>query len=131
MIVDTSALVAMVAHEHEASPFERALSGAGRASVSAGSWVEFSTVLVRKFRVSDPIPVLSAMSETYDLAIVPVTPEQVSIAARGYATYGRGTGHRARLNFGDCFAYALAKATGEPLLFKGDDFTHTDVRRAI
>ena len=61
---------------------------------------------------------------------MPVTAVQAEIGRRGYREYGRGTGHPARLNLGDCFSYALAKETGEPLLFKGDDFTHTDIARA-
>jgi ribonuclease VapC len=65
------------------------------------------------------------------LRIEPVTEDQVRIARDAYREYGKGSGHRARLNFGDCFAYALARVTGEPLLFKGDDFTHTDIASAL
>jgi len=65
------------------------------------------------------------------LTIEPVTLAQVEIAREAYARYGRGIGHPARLNFGDCFAYALAKQTGEPLLFVGDDFVHTDLAFAV
>jgi len=63
--------------------------------------------------------------------IEPVTEAQARIAREAYRDFGRGSGHPARLNFGDCFAYALARTTGEPLLFKGDDFTHTDVIPAL
>ncbi len=65
------------------------------------------------------------------IEIVPVTVDQARIGHDAYRSYGRGTGHAARLNFGDCFSYALAKATGEPLLFKGDDFPRTDVASAV
>jgi len=65
-----------------------------------------------------------------EMVIEPVTVEQARIARQAYRDFGRGSGHRANLNFGDCFAYALARVKREPLLFKGDDFTHTDVRRA-
>ena len=64
------------------------------------------------------------------IAIEPVTEAQAKVARAAYRDFGRGSGHPARLNFGDCFAYALAQTTGEPLLFKGDDFVHTDVRSA-
>ena len=65
------------------------------------------------------------------LVIEPVTEAQARIAREAYRDFGRGSGHPARLNFGDCFSYALARATGEPLLFKGDDFAHTDITPAL
>jgi ribonuclease VapC len=65
------------------------------------------------------------------IVIEPVTEAQAHIARQAYRDYGRGSGHPARLNFGDCFAYALARATGEPLLFKGGNFRHTDIAPAI
>ncbi len=65
------------------------------------------------------------------MAIEPVTDTQARIARQAYSDFGKGSGHPAQLNFGDCFAYALAKAKREPLLFKGDDFPHTDVARAL
>jgi len=66
-----------------------------------------------------------------DVEIVDVTAEQAHIARAAYRDFGRGSGHPARLNFGDCFSYALARATGEPLLFKGDDFVHTDLTPGV
>ena len=65
------------------------------------------------------------------VTIEPVDEDQVRIARAAYRAYGRGSGHQARLNFGDCFSYALAKVRDEPLLFKGDDFSHTDLRSAV
>ena len=65
------------------------------------------------------------------LVVEPVTEAQARIAGEAYRDFGRGSGHPARLNFGDCFSYALARATGEPLLFKGDDFAHTDITPAL
>lgn len=65
------------------------------------------------------------------IAIEPVSAAQAHIARQAYRDFGRGSGHLARLNFGDCFAYALARASGEPLLFKGDDFQHTDIVSAL
>jgi ribonuclease VapC len=63
--------------------------------------------------------------------VEPVTVEQARIAREAYRDFGKGSGHPAKLNFGDCFAYALARATGEPILFKGDDFRHTDLAPTI
>ena len=69
--------------------------------------------------------------EVAQLAVVPVTGSQATLARAAYRDYGKGSGHPARLNFGDCFAYALATESGEPLLFKGDDFGHTDISPAL
>jgi len=66
-----------------------------------------------------------------NISVEPVTLEQARLAREAYRDFGKGSGHPAKLNFGDCFAYALAKATGEPLLFKGDDFIHTDISSAL
>ncbi|HEX8301884.1 type II toxin-antitoxin system VapC family toxin [Sphingomonas sp.] len=125
MIVDTSALVAMLRGEAEADSFYDLLEGNPGARISAGSWVELGPVLLAlglpalDEKLHDLVRVLR-------LSISPVTAEQAEIGRRAYARFGKGN-HRARLNFGDCFAYALAKASGEPLLFKGDDFGHTDI----
>ena len=129
MIVDTSALVAIFARETEGDTFARLMSVAGGCAMSAGSYVEMSGVLTRRFG-ADPVPVLDWFARRFAVTIEPVTVEQARLGQLAYRTYGRGTGHPARLNLGDCFAYALAKATGEPLLFKGDDFNRTDIRSA-
>jgi len=75
--------------------------------------------------------VVDELVATLAITLEPVTLEQGRIAADANRRFGRGSGHPARVNFGDCFSYALAKATGEPLLFKGDDFGHTDVAAAL
>lgn len=131
MIVDTSALVAIFADEPERDLFTALLSGSERNLVAGGSWVEFATVLIRRFGVTRPQLVQRELREAFSLSIQAVTTEQVTLAIDGYARFGRGSGHLAGLNLGDCFAYALAKATGEPLLFKGDDFAQTDLEPAI
>ena len=129
MIVDTSAIMAMLLEEAEADEMLRLMVTAPARRMSAGSWVELGTVLVRR-----QDPELARRAERIlpglRIDVVPVTAVQAEIGRRGYREYGRGTGHPARLNLGDCFSYALAKETGEPLLFKGDDFTHTDIARA-
>ena len=97
--------------------------------MSAATWLETSIVVDGRRN-----PVLSRKFDRFlaelDITIEPVTVEHAQIAREAYRDFGRGSGHPAKLNFGDCFSYALAKATGEPLLFKGDDFSHTDVRTA-
>ncbi len=127
MIVDTSALIALLRAEPDAPRFAKALaaSGVGK-QISAANYLEAAIVIDG---ARDPIASrrLDELMTKAGIAIVPVTAEQAAIARAAYRDFGKGSGHPAGLNFGDCFAYALAKATGEPLLFKGDDFGHTDI----
>jgi ribonuclease VapC len=106
------------------------LESASRVRLSTASYLETSIVLDKERN-----PVLSAGLEELiaevDILIEPVTPEQAHIARAAYRDYGKGSGHPANLNFGDCFSYALARAKREPILFKGDDFIHTDLRPAV
>jgi ribonuclease VapC len=126
MIVDTSALVAIVRGEPDAPALLTAMRDADGLSMSAATALELSLVIgpARHERGL-------AFLEESGIAIVAFTAAHLAAARAGHARYGRGSGSRARLNFGDCFSYALAKVTGEPLLFKGDDFTHTDVTPAL
>lgn len=126
MIVDTSAIVAILAGEPEREEFLTLLTGTSRVLMSAGNWIELSAVVTRSMRKDHALK-LDGLFEDLAISIVPVTVVQAEIGHRAYRKYGRGTDHPAYLNFGDCFAYALAKDTGEPLLFKGDDFSHTDI----
>ena len=125
MIVDTSALLAIFFEEPEAEAFARAIAGAEVSKMSAANLLEAGIVADNQTdaRTGRHLDVLVA---NFRLRIEPVTEEQVRIARQAYVDYGRGN-HPAGLNFGDCFAYALAKTTGEPLLFKGEDFGRTDV----
>lgn len=129
MIVDSSALVAIIREEPDAAAIGAALSSAGSLRISAGSLLETAIVID-----SSRSPVLSAgldqLIALHGIAIEPVTAAHTAIARQAYRDYGRGSGHPANLNFGDCFAYALARALDEPLLYKGDDFAHTDLRSA-
>ena len=129
MIIDTSAIVAIALKEPAHRPFLQAMADAPARRISGGTWIELSVVVVRRGIIQPAW--IDRLIDEYALVIEPVTAEQSHIGHAAYRTYGRGVGHPARLNFGDCFAYALAKATGEPLLFKGDDFGHTDVVAAI
>ncbi len=99
-------------------------------SLSAASYLETAIVLDGR---RDPVQSakLDDLLLDLEMKIEPVTAEQARIARQAYRDYGRGSGHRANLNFGDCFSYALARVKREPLLFKGDDFGFTDVRRAV
>jgi ribonuclease VapC len=128
VIVDTSALMAILLEEAEKPVFSRTLAKAAVCQLSGGSWIELAAVQTRGNR--DFQLALDKLMREFRIGIAPVTGEQALIGHSAYRIYGQGSGHPARLNFGDCFAYALAKATGEPLLFKGDDFIHTDVEPA-
>ena len=98
--------------------------------MSAANFLE-TAIVVDRNRSAIPGRGLDELIRELEIVIEPVTEEQAHIARQAYRDYGRGSGHPARLNFGDCFAYALARATGEPLLFKGGDFRHTDIAPAV
>ena len=130
MILDTSAIIAVLTQEPDARLYTDAVDAAEICRVSATTYVEAAIVIDSKHQ--------SIGSRKFDdffrrvpIDIVPVDAEQARIARAAYRDFGRGSGHRARLNFGDCFAYALAKAADEPLLYKGDDFAHTDIVSAL
>ncbi|HUZ43238.1 MAG TPA: type II toxin-antitoxin system VapC family toxin [Acidimicrobiales bacterium] len=130
MIVDTSALIAILKEEPDAGRYVVALAEAPKVRLSAGSYLETAIVVD-----SNGDPVLSGRLDQLlaaaEAKIEPVTPAQAELARRAYRDFGRRSGHRAKLNFGDCFAYALAKDTGEALLFKGQDFVYTDLPATI
>lgn len=129
MIVDTSAVIAILAGEPEREAFVRAISGAANATMSAASYLEAAIVVDRR---GDPVLSrrLDELLEALGVGIAPVTAEQATIARAAYHDFGRGSGHPAGLNFGDAFSYALAASRDEPLLFKGDDFGHTGLSPA-
>lgn len=130
MIVDTSAIIAILRDEDDAPAYAHAIANATTRRLSAASYLECGIVLDSQ---RDPI-ISRALDELLDEAefrIEPVTERQARLARRAYADFGRGSGHPARLNFGDCLSYALAADLREPLLFKGDDFEHTGIRSAI
>jgi ribonuclease VapC len=130
VIVDSSALLAILFAEPDRERFAAALEADPGPRLSTVNFVEAAA---RVDMGGNPIA-----SDAFDdlireagIGVEPVTAEQAHLACRAYRAYGRGSGSPARLNLGDCFAYALAKATGEPLLFKGDDFGHTDLEPAL
>jgi ribonuclease VapC len=125
MILDSSAVVAILREEPEAAAIAQAIDRTRSCRISAVSYVEAAIVID-----SSRSPVSGRRFDDFfresQIEIESVTPEQAKIAREAYRDFGKGR-HRAGLNFGDCFAYALAKVTGETLLFKGDDFRYTDV----
>jgi ribonuclease VapC len=129
MIIDTSALVAILREEDEARRFAEAIEAASVRRISAATYVEIGAVIDG---ARDPVAsrLVDELLATAGIVIEPVTAAQARVARDAYRDFGKGSGHAAGLNFGDCFAYALARATGEPLLYKGDDFSHTDVAAA-
>lgn len=126
MILDGSAVLAILRDEPEAERFAETIEGAHTVRMSTATYVELGAVVD-----SDADPIVSRrLDQLLDVAgtvFEPVTIEQMRIARAAYRDFGRGSGHPARLNYGDCFAYALAKSLSEPLLFKGDDFGRTDI----
>ena len=130
MIVDSSAIVAMLREEPEVDAMIEAIGNADNASISAANYLEASIVIDDKRN-----PVLSAnldrLLTKFSIDIAPVTATQAKLARQAYRDFGKGSGHPARLNFGDCFAYALAMERGEALLYKGDDFVHAGLARVV
>jgi len=126
MIIDTSAIVAILRQEPEARRFAEAIEAAPVRRISATTYVEIGAVIDGG---RDPVAsrLVDELLATAGIVIESVTEAQARVARDAHRDFGKGSGHAAGLNFGDCFAYALAKATGEPLLFKGDDFSRTDV----
>jgi ribonuclease VapC len=130
VIVDSSALIAILNEEPLAPRCLEALLAPSANRMSAANLLEAAIAMDR--HPSPALgPALDDLIARLRVAIEPVTLSQVVIARDAHRRFGRGTGHSARLNFGDCFAYALAKDLDEPLLFIGQDFIHTDVRRVL
>ena len=131
MVVDASAVISVVGAEADASEMLRTMQAhSEHLHMAPFNWLETWT---KAYREKDEA-LLVALERFYGqlpIQIVATDATQSYIARTAYDRYGKGTGHRAKLNMGDCFAYALAKALDEPLLFKGDDFVHTDVRSAL
>jgi ribonuclease VapC len=130
MILDTSAVIAILRSEPEAMRFAEAIEAADRRRISAVNYVEAAAVIESGH---DPVASrrFDQLLQEADVAIEVVTVKQARLAREAYRDFGKDSKHRARLNFGDCFAYALAREMSEPLLFKGDDFNHTDIEPAV
>lgn len=128
MVIDTSAVLAILQNEPERRAFNELIEKAPTRSMSVPSWVEASMVLQSRFG-AEGMRDLDRLVETARIEIVPVDQEQGEEAREAFRRFGKGR-HAAGLNFGDCFSYGLAKSLGQPLLFKGNDFTETDIQAA-
>jgi ribonuclease VapC len=125
MIIDTSAIIAVLFNEDDAKSYADAIAQSDFRRMSAATFVETAIVIETQTKTSGSRQ-LDAFLRKADIAIEPVTEEHAHIARQAFSDFGKGR-HPAGLNYGDCFSYALAKATGEPLLFKGKDFSKTDL----
>lgn len=128
MILDSSAVLAILFGEPDAVYYEKTIAAAQACRISAANLLETAIVVESRGGLAAGHE-LDIFLEKAGIELVPVTPQQVEAARLAWRRFGRGN-HPARLNFGDCFAYALAEATGEPLLFKGKDFAQTDIEPA-
>ena len=129
IVVDTSAISAIVFDEPERQEFVDLISAAGTVLVSAAAVLE-ARIVIHARRGSAGIILLNSLLSNDPFVIAPVTEHEAGIAYEAFIIYGKGNGHPAQLNFGDLFSYALAKSRGLPMLFKGDDFSQTDVINA-
>jgi ribonuclease VapC len=129
VIIDSSALIAILRDEDDAQTYAEAIEAAGARRLSAASYVETGAVIDR---ARDPVASrrLDELLDLAGIAIEGVSENQARVAREAYRDFGKGSGHPAGLNFGDCFSYALAKSSGESLLYKGEDFGQTDVASA-
>ena len=125
MVIDTSVLIAILANEPEAELFEAAIDADPIRLISAASVLEAAIVAGARYGDIGGRE-LDLLLYKAQIQIVAVTPDQVDAGRQAFSMYGKGR-HPAALNFGDCFSYTLAKTSGEPLLFKGSDFSQTDV----
>jgi len=131
--VDSSAIVAIFLAEPTREQLLERLAQAEETLLSPANYLETGQVLVerRKIRSDEVLDELHVFMRQMSIVIAPIDEEQAHVALQARIVYGRGFGHRARLNYSDCFAYALAKVRGLPLLFVGDDFIHTDIVSAL
>jgi ribonuclease VapC len=125
MVIDSSALLAILQNEPERHAFNVAIAAADQRSLSAASLVELSIVIGARYGAGAQAD-LDHFLNTAQIEIISVDRGQAEMARSAFAQFGKGR-HRAALNFGDCFSYALAKWLNQPLLFKGDDFCHADL----
>lgn len=130
MIVDSSVLVSILLAESDAHLYTKAIAKAYVVRISVANYVEVASKIDS---IKNPIVsrALDNFIKKANIVVEPITEEQAIMAREAYRDFGKGSGHPAKLNFGDSFAYALAKAYDEPLLFKGNDFSKTDIQSAL
>jgi ribonuclease VapC len=130
MVIDSSALIALLLSEPETAESVTAIAGSLVRLISAASYLETTIVMLSRSG-SEGQRKLDRLLTDLAATVFPFTLDQAVLAAEAYKRYGKGSGHPAGLNFGDCFTYGLAKLTGEPVLFKGNDFSRTDLASAV
>jgi ribonuclease VapC len=130
MIVDSSAIIAMMRDEIDGGLYYEAIVASPRVLMPAPIYVECCLVLT-KDRSELAMQELDSLLGRIMIEIIPLTPKMSRVAAKAFLTYGKGRGHKAQLNFGDCISYAASKVEAMPLLFKGEDFALTDVEKAL
>ena len=130
MVVDTSAILAILKQEPDAPAIAQRLAGRQRILMSAATLMECGTVVVGRYGAAGTAEFTGLLARL-KVTIVALSAEHAQAGIEAYSLYGRGSGHPAKLNMGDCFAYALAKTRNLPLLFKGNDFIHTDIEPAL
>jgi ribonuclease VapC len=130
IVVDSSPLIAILRKEVDAEQFYDVLRGAGQLSMTAPSKLEVMMVASGRIRSAGP-RLAQALIDNMRIDIIPFTESLTDVAATAFMRYGKGQNHPAKLNFGDCIAYALAKSSDVPLLYKGGDFALTDIRSAL
>ena len=130
MIIDSSALVATIKDEPDGPQMAQIMDSAKLVRMSAASYLE-TAIVIDGLRNPVQSARLDELIEEMEIVIEPVTVTQARIAREAYRNYGKGSGHLANLNFGDCFSYALAREKREPILYKGEDFSKTDLRAAV
>jgi ribonuclease VapC len=127
LVVDSSAILAILLDEPDGSDFLKKLTTAPKVILSSATYLETCLVLGARNGNAE-IPSMSRFLEKLGAEVISFTPEQAHVARNAWMQYGKGN-HKAKLNFGDCFSYALSKVSGQPLLFKGKDFSLTDIKR--
>jgi ribonuclease VapC len=130
VILDSSSIIAIVRRESDREIYLDALLDAKNVAISASTLLEARIVAQRSGIEGLEGQIINLILD-HSVEIIAFSDAQQDLAAEAYRTYGKGSGHPAKLNFGDCFAYALAKDTGEPLLFRGNDFSQTDIVSAL
>ena len=130
MVIDSSALIALLVGEPETADFVLAIAAASTRVVSAPTYLETAIVMLARSGPQAPEK-FDRLLLDLEIEVVAFTRDLAVLAIAAYRQYGKGTGHAAGLNFGDCVSYALAKLRNEPLMFKGDDFSRTDLEVAV
>jgi ribonuclease VapC len=129
-VADTSAIISIMKQEQDARTFASMLALDVPKLISAGTLLECGIIVGRELGAKS-LANMHVLLKGVSIEIVPFDSTQFEVGLSGYLLYGKGSGHEANLNFGDCFSYALAKTRNLPLLFKGNDFIHTDIEPAL